>query len=76
MMKRKLKGTFLQNLQKPLAPHQTRICSLKLVCGGVPQPDNREHFYPGQSACIICKAQQSKDRWAEKKKNRDTFYGY
>lgn len=66
--------TILRNLTKPLATHQTKICSMKLVCKGVPLPNTPDNFYKGQSACIACKAQQSKERWEEIKKNRENFY--
>ena len=66
--------TVLRNLQKPLTVHQTKICSMKLVCKGVPLPDTREYFYVGQSACIACKSQQSKKRWDEKKKDRENYF--
>jgi len=64
---------LLQNLNKPLTSQLTKVCSAKIVCGGVPLPNTRAFFYEGQSACIACKAKQSKDRWAEKKANKDIF---
>lgn len=61
--------TLLKPLQKPLGHHETKICSTKDVCKGIPLPNTREYFYAGQSACIACKAKQSKEKWAEKKNN-------
>lgn len=70
----KRKGpVLLQNLNKPLTSQLTKVCSAKIVCGGVPLPNTRQYFYEGQSACILCKAKQSKDRWAEKKNNSYFF---
>lgn len=69
-MKRKFKGiVFLQPLSKP--NNQTKICSIKDVCKGIPLPNNRTNFYPGSSACIPCVAAKSKRKWAERQK--DTF---
>jgi len=65
---------LLQNLNKPLTSQLTKVCSAKIVCGGVPLPNTRKFFYEGQSACILCKAQQSKDRWDEKKKSQSLFW--
>lgn len=75
-MKNKYRGiVFLQNLTKPLGKPDTKVCSIKDVCGGVPLPNNRQNFYQGVSACIGCMAKKSKERWAEKKKNNDLFMG-
>lgn len=65
--------TILRSLSKPLALHTTKVCSTKIVCGGVPLPNTREFFYEGQSACMACKAKQSKDKWAEKKRDWDLY---
>lgn len=66
--KRKFKGrVFLENLEKPLATHQTKICSAKLVCEGKPLPNNRSHFYANCSVCIECTRVKSKAKYAEKK---------
>ena len=74
--KTKRKGTFLQPLQKVvLATHQTRVCTIKDVCEGKPLPNDRQHFYPTSTACILCTAKKSKEKWAEKKSAQDN-YGY
>lgn len=73
LYKTKRKGTILTNLQKPLASHQTKICSVKLVCGGIPLPNNRSHFYANCSACIACTAEKSKKKWEEKKKSKEIY---
>lgn len=75
LYKTKRKGTFLEPLQKPLAGHQTKICSIGDVCEGKPLPNNRSHFYANCSACIACTAKKSKEKWAEKKSAQDN-YGY
>lgn len=62
---------FLQNLQKPLAHHATKVCSIKEVCKGVPLPNDRDHFYPGASGCKACTAARTKRKWEEKKAARD-----
>ena len=73
--KRKIKGqVFLEVLSKPLAAHQTKVCSIKSVCGGVPLPNNRSHFYDNCSACIECTREISKRKWEQKKKD-DLFFG-
>lgn len=68
--------TTLENLQKPLGTLPTKICSAKVVCKGVPLPNTQEYFYKGQSSCIACKAKQSKEYWAERKANRENYYGF
>jgi len=65
---------FLTNLQKPLVQHQTRICSIKDVCKGLPLLNNRDNFYPGQSGCIGCMRKKSKEKWDEKKKQRENLF--
>jgi len=65
---KKLKGrVFLEPLAKPLVFHQTKICTIKEVCGGVPLP--KDKFYPGASACKACIAAKTKRKWEEKKKD-------
>lgn len=61
---------YLRNLQRPLEIQQTKVCSIKDVCKGVPLPNNRDNFYKGSSACIACTAKKSKAKWDAKKNNQ------
>lgn len=72
----KRKGVKLQNLQKPAANGSTKVCSIKLVCGGLPLPNNRSHFYNNCSQCIACSAEISKRKYAEKKENNQLFFNH
>ncbi len=69
---KKFRGqVFLTNLSKPLVVHQTKVCTIKEVCGGVPL--SKDKFYPGASACKDCIKAKSKRKWSEKKKS-DIFF--
>jgi len=64
----------LQNMSTASSP--TKVCSVKLVCGGLPLPNNRSHFYNNCSQCIACSAEISKQKWAEKKENNQLFFNH
>jgi len=56
------------------ATRPTKVCSVKLVCGGKPLPNNRSHFYNNCSQCIACSAEISKRKWEEKKKDKEIYF--
>lgn len=56
------------------ATSPTKICSIGDVCKGKPLPNNRSHFYANCSACIACTAKKSKEKWAEKQKDKEIYF--
>lgn len=62
--------TTLQPLSKPITAQ--KICSIAKVCGGKPLPNSS--FYRGNSQCIECKSAIAKEKWEEKKSNRDNVF--